>query len=124
MKTKVFIGLSAFIAILFLQKNSFVEVRSFEEESEAEERTGLTNRFSRERLQYEFDLIKNPVTGTVPEAIFKKELVFAQRLPVRNHADVAQRVGALNSYLAAGPQNIGGRTRALAYDIRYNNTTN
>ena len=31
---------------------------------------------------------------------------------------------ALNNYIPAGPNNVGGRTRAVAYDIRYNGTTN
>ena len=29
-----------------------------------------------------------------------------------------------NNYLPAGPNNNGGRTRAIAYDVRYNGTTN
>jgi hypothetical protein len=29
-----------------------------------------------------------------------------------------------NNYIPAGPNNQGGRTRAIAYDVRYNGTTN
>ncbi len=37
---------------------------------------------------------------------------------------VLARLTALNTYFPAGPNNQGGRTRALAYDVRYNGTTN
>ena len=34
------------------------------------------------------------------------------------------RLQTQNNYLPAGPNNNGGRTRAIAYDVRYNGTTN
>ncbi|HET9434074.1 MAG TPA: sialidase family protein, partial [Chitinophagaceae bacterium] len=34
------------------------------------------------------------------------------------------RTSVQNTYHPAGPNNIGGRTRALAYDVRYNGSTN
>ena len=37
---------------------------------------------------------------------------------------MTSRVTALNTYFPAGPDNQGGRTRAVAYDIRYNGTSN
>ncbi len=72
------------------------------------------------RQKYEYDMLKDPATGKIPDGIFEKEMQFAKTLPVRS----AAREMDLNTYLPAGPNNIGGRTRAVAYDKRYNGTTN
>src|SRR5687768_15081543 len=81
-------------------------------------------RFYKERLQYEFDMIKDPKTGKVPEGIFEKERAFALTVPQRGDNGSTARPLNLNNYLPAGPNNIGGRTRAVVYDLRYNGTTN
>jgi hypothetical protein len=83
--------------------------------------------FIEARARYEYDLLKDPRTGKIPEAIFEKELAFARRLPVRKDegwSGGAFRTEALNSYIPAGPNNIGGRTRGVQYDRRFNGTTN
>ena len=77
-------------------------------------------RFYKERLQYEFDMIKDPRTGKVPEGIFEKERAFARTIPERGGAGDNTRPQNLNGYIPAGPNNIGGRTRAIVYDLRYN----
>ena len=125
MKTKTFTLLSiCSVLVLSLavmhKKNAFL-VQSEEPETE---RHQLIDAFSRERVKYEFDMVKNPVTGKIPEGIFEKELVFAKALPARGADNPLIRGGALNTYLPAGPNNIGGRTRALAYDVRYNGASN
>lgn len=78
------------------------------------------------RAKYEYDMLKDPHTGKLPDGIFEQEKALARTLPVRNYCDVAptgsngsNRTEVLNTYLPAGPNNIGGRTRAAAYDIRY-----
>ncbi|MGZ3988668.1 MAG: T9SS type A sorting domain-containing protein [Flavisolibacter sp.] len=86
---------------------------------------GLTDAYSREREQYAFDMLKSPVTGLIPRDIFLKERDFARHLPLREGmGTLGQRGEALNDYFPAGPNNLGGRTRALVYDLRYNGTTN
>jgi len=74
------------------------------------------------RLKYEMDMIKDPESGTIPDKIFDKEAAFARTIPERSLGN--GRLGDLNSYIPAGPNNIGGRTRAVAYDIRYNGGSN
>lgn len=82
------------------------------------------------RKKYEYDMLKDPITGKIPEGIFEKEKAFARTLPVRDNSfaslsvNGSARVAALNTYIPAGPNNIGGRTRAVVYDKRYNGTTN
>jgi hypothetical protein len=94
------------------------------------QKTGSDNeeepaRFAELRAKYDFDMVKDPVTGKLPRAVYDQELAFAKTLPKRKpDINSASRVEALNSYNPAGPNNIGGRTRALAYDVRYNGTSN
>ncbi len=80
--------------------------------------------YAGQRARYEFDMLKDPVTGQIPQNIFEKELAFARNLPVREAGGIQYRMDALNSYFAAGPNNVGGRTRALVYDVRYDGSTN
>lgn len=82
-------------------------------------------RFSELRSKYEFDMVKDPATGKIPRGIYDEELALARTIPEKG-ADLnnAARITALNTYFPAGPNNQGGRTRAVAYDIRYNGTSN
>ncbi len=99
--------------IFFLVKKKKLVFAENKEEYEKEE-------FVKNRLQYEFDILKAPSTGEIPKSIFQKELAFAKSLPVKD----ARGSGLftpqnLNAYNLAGPDNIGGRTRAFAIDKRY-----
>jgi len=78
------------------------------------------------RRKYEFDLIKDPATGKVPARIFERELTLARSLPSKDYSTSSgiQGVENLNNYFAVGPDSIGGRTRALAIDKRFDNSTN
>lgn len=137
MKKKVFLWL---IAILVLSSVSVIAIKKiFPKEQTTEERLRSYERerkkkkqrkaaFSEQRVRYEFEMLKDPATGKIPAGIFEKEKAFAKTLPVKGSIlDPAARVGdisAINNYLPAGPNNIGGRTRALAYDLRHNGTSN
>src|SRR5690349_2671256 len=90
-----------------------------ERENENEEHEELPAAYLEARARYEFDMVKDPVTGKIPKGIFEQERAYARTLPVRGGN---LRTLAQNTYLPAGPNNIGGRTRALAYDVRYSNT--
>nr|HMS43387.1 sialidase family protein [Pyrinomonadaceae bacterium] len=72
-------------------------------------------------LEYEFNMTKDPALNAIPEGIREKEIEQADsivREQLRNNANL------LGTYSYVGPENLGGRTRALAYDLRYNGTTN
>src|SRR5690606_7686607 len=81
--------------------------------------------FNQARARYEFDMLKDPGTNRMPENIRLREFSLARILPSKEYGPVSGIQGTenLNNYVAAGPNNIGGRTRALAYDLRFNNTT-
>ncbi|QMU27035.1 WD40/YVTN/BNR-like repeat-containing protein [Adhaeribacter radiodurans] len=74
------------------------------------------------RARYEFDRLKNPFTGDIPENIRAKELSFAAKLPRNTALLQYKNVNPAARQLIAdwdqrGPYNVGGRTRALAIDV-------
>lgn len=72
-------------------------------------------------MEYEFNMLKNPVTGKIPEGIRDAEL--AQARDILSKQQLTSRIEATNAYIFQGPNNLGGRTRALVYDVR-NGTSN
>ncbi len=66
------------------------------------------------RFEYEWMLTANPGTGKVPEGIRKAELDFSRLIEART---AHLRNQALDITLA-GPVNVGGRTRAVAFDVQ------
>lgn len=94
-----------------------------ENEAEKEEQRAF---FTKQRWLHEFNMLKEPGTGRIPVNIRMEEMKMALGIPVRGESGVNGPQGAdnLNTYLEAGPNNIGGRTRAVAFDKRYNGTSN
>ncbi|MEZ4826706.1 MAG: T9SS type A sorting domain-containing protein [Bacteroidia bacterium] len=82
-----------------------------EDEITLEERALITQ----DRIDFEFDMRKDPATGQIPEGIRQMELAQAFRAPVQNPS---QRSAAF-SVTERGPNNLGGRTRAIVFDTRY-----
>src|SRR5262245_56896742 len=108
------------IAILFVclpgcQSNQSTSDETFQEE-EGEDMTDFAG-----SLEYEFNLTKNPETGKIPDGIREQELEQAREIFRQQQLNGRLMV---NSYSFQGPNNMGGRTRALAYDIRYDGAAN
>jgi hypothetical protein len=72
-------------------------------------------------MAYEFNMLKNPVTGRIPDGIRELELGQARQIAA---AQTVSRPDVSNAYSFQGPENLGGRTRALAYDIRFDGVAN
>ncbi|MFL5739931.1 MAG: T9SS type A sorting domain-containing protein [Flavisolibacter sp.] len=70
---------------------------------------------------YEYDLLKDPRTGKIPTGIRKMELQQARTILRRQKN---QRQNSFLSFTQQGPTNIGGRTRSVVFDLRYNGSTN
>ena len=92
--------------------------------SVAEQGEELESRESFEQMR-----LRDPGTGVIPRGIREKELAFAAGLPTKEAAlqkaerFLAKTSGAtLVSWTHRGPSNMGGRTRALAYDFTNPNT--
>jgi len=128
MKRKViasvaFIFLVAIISFLSLNRSK-LSLRAEKENElyEENEEDEATSQYM--RWKYEADLIKDPTTGEALFGLRDKEIDFARTIPERTSSSYTARLTILNNYLPAGPNNNGGRTRAIAYDVRYNGTTN
>lgn len=67
----------------------------------------------REYARYEFDLLKDPRTGRIPEGIHDAEWAVAMNMPVRT-----EKTNTGYTWAFRGPNNLGGRTRAIAFDVR------
>ena len=111
------------IASLFLFIISSCKLIPNSTDSSFEDKEKAESRFDdlQGAIEYEFNMIKNPSTGKIPEGIREQELIQAQKI-LQNQLTTAPSL--LNAYTFEGPNNLGGRTRALAYDVRYNGGTN
>ncbi len=115
-------------------KEAWLERKAEGEENEDEENPRARAEMQAARWKYEFDLLKDPKTGKIPKNAFADEMKQAMSLPVSAEPSSMQngvvRVSngvttpSSNIYLKAGPNNIGGRTRALVFDKRFNGTSN
>lgn len=67
------------------------------------------------RKRYQYVLQRNPKTREIPRNIRSRELAFIKESLQKSHAEGRQ---ITSQWLARGPYNVGGRTKALAIDIR------
>ncbi len=73
-------------------------------------------------MEYEFNMIKNPATGRIPEGSFEGELAQAKAILANQQKNKIEAAGT--PYTFQGPNNLGGRTRTIAYDIRFDGASN
>src|SRR5258705_10921165 len=127
MKIKVFVSvvlvfLAALVFLLFVNNPAGKrQLTSKELPDENEEHEAA---YQYLRWKYEADMIKDPTTGEALFGLRDQENDLATTIPQRNSSSQVARLTTQNNYIPAGPNNNGGRTRAIAYDIRYNGTTN
>jgi len=69
------------------------------------------------RRDYEFNMLRDPVTNKIPANIYNLEQEFADNLPKVTDLDNANSL----VWAERGPNNVGGRTRALAPDATNTN---
>ncbi len=68
------------------------------------------------RLQHEWMMLHDPATNEIPRDIRRREMTFAQSLPVRAEFQKSGSTAAA-TWVSRGPWNVGGRTRALGIDV-------
>lgn len=82
------------------------------------------------RAQYEQQLLANPTTGEIPSDIRMKELEFAEKIYLDQVSDrLLRSTNGSNAsaqtdnitWNQVGPNNFGGRTRAVVFDVRDEN---
>jgi hypothetical protein len=128
MKTRVIVSVSILVlvmvavgSLLFLNRSTGDRNNNSELFEENEENEAA---YQYLRWKYEADMVKDPTTGEALFGLRDQEIEFASTIPQRNSSTGVARLQTLNTYIPAGPNNQGGRTRAIAYDVRYDNTTN
>ncbi len=67
-------------------------------------------------LAYEEQRLRDPTTGTIPAGMRHRELDFAKKLP-KSQRGLGAADKAFTGWKIRGPHNIGGRVRALTFDI-------
>lgn len=100
---------------LFLNRNESKDSKENEERKDKSYSIGDEDN-PQERLEWEFKKLRDPVTNKIPDNIRQKELQFAAGLPKRD----GDAPNAL-VWNERGPNNVGGRTRALLGDINDTN---
>ena len=75
------------------------------------------------REEYEFNMLKDPKTGQIPEGIRERELKYAETLPKLDTKNILSKTSGVQglNWTSRGPINQGGRTRALALDVTNEN---
>ena len=134
MKKRIF-GIAALLVTIagiaglyYYQNRAFVErdLLSLDLEEEEEREAGMDKEqrafFVKQRWMREYQMLKDPVTGEIPADIRLQEMKLARSIPEKSQDPIGRL--NLNTYTAAGPNNIGGRTRVVAFDKRYNGSSN
>jgi Secretion system C-terminal sorting domain len=67
-------------------------------------------------IEEEINLLKDPATGKIPAGVRELELKQAKDISDKQNLAGSGLVSA-NTYTFQGPSNLGGRTRALAFDV-------
>ena len=130
--------ITAIAGIIFHKQLLPIEHEKFEslQEQIENETPAQKAEMTRARLEYEYDLLKDPSTGKIPANIGQLELAQAMTIPTtKEYQQSIIQAGIVrgtlgvntptnNTYVPAGPTNLGGRTRILAFDKRYNGSTN
>ena len=68
------------------------------------------------RAQWELNMLKNPATGKIPNNIRNRELEFAKIISAAGKNSLSKTSDL--TFASRGPVNRGGRTRALAVDVK------
>jgi len=101
--------LACFSSFLLTEK----QMRYEENEAyESEEAMGMEEDIV-EREAWLNKMLADPATGKIPERIREKEIKFASTLPVEGDLNKTNRMGY---WVSRGPDNVGGRTRAVVID--------
>jgi photosystem II stability/assembly factor-like uncharacterized protein len=72
------------------------------------------------RYQWEMLRLADPATGKIPAHIRAAELAFAKNLPVMTSMG-SSNARLTGNFIARGPWNLGGRSRAIAVDVTNEN---
>ncbi|MCL4550056.1 MAG: T9SS type A sorting domain-containing protein [Bacteroidetes bacterium] len=94
---------------------------NFEKNDQNIEREGNEKKTDIERGEYFFRMLRDPATNQIPQNIRRSELAFASRLPKAENVLFKTGSALSISWKEAGPNDVGGRTRAIGVDVNNSN---
>lgn len=108
-------------APLTLDMGRFAFLKEEKEEGDKDEKAS----YSKERWLQEFKMLRNPITGKIPDNYRQIELAVAARIPEKGggnpfimNAQSGNSTTVANTYINIGPNNVAGRSRTLGIDSR------
>jgi hypothetical protein len=116
---KLIIPIIITLIVLSLLVQIFINIAEMNKEEAGAEAPPF---FVKEKLKAEWLMLRDPYTNEIPANIRTRELAFAKTLPGYHKGELKQDQLMEDGWQLRGPYNIGGRTRALAYDVRNENT--
>ena len=111
--TFIFLLLSGFFLIV---RNQIVDSSSDILSKTVRQKNGPAADFDK-AVAEEYELLKDPSIGKIPLGIRERELGQANDILSRQLQDGPQNRTAATTYAFQGPSNLGGRVRALAFDV-------
>jgi photosystem II stability/assembly factor-like uncharacterized protein len=112
----IILVIGAVIIVYFLKSGPSTSKKTRITRSEASEGT---EEDPHARARYQWLLLRDPATNDIPRNIGTRELAFVKNLASKT---VGQHLTLDTEWVARGPCNIGGRTKALALDVTDENT--
>ncbi len=105
----------------FTEHHESREEHELHEEHEHEEHKENARKSGAERYSYIFHMLRDPKTGKIPDNARSRELSYAHMIDRENRGSKSSSTVAAAtgfSWSQVGPYDVGGRTRALAVDIK------
>ena len=116
----LFLLLSGFVLISL---DSIVEQNSIKEITNNKQSKKLTKDVKKKaRDDFFFNIMRDPQTNSIPKNIRTKELNHAKSMPIKGNSFLAKSNANEFDWFEIGPNDVGGRTRALAVDVTNSNT--
>ena len=112
---RYFIFTFSVLAIYYLLNNLHNNDKQFKNErfrSTSSPKSGIEGKLG--RAEYFNRMLRDPATGQIPKNIRQKELSLAKKLREQTLSKTNQTENL--EWNEAGPNNVGGRTRAIAVD--------
>ena len=118
----IILSLALAIAPFFYLHSSYdkLKIQSVFAHGEEEEEEGAGGAMEDDpmaRLKWEWMRTRDPQTGKIPDNIRALELAFAKGIPTFEEVYGTKMAKGPSGWISRGPNNVGGRTRAIALDV-------
>ena len=113
------VGASLFVTLKTSNFNSSEKRKQIVERFQLKDAENNEKEAGGKRWEYEWKMLQDPATGKIPRDVYQKEKLLLRQIQEKQ-ARAGFRTTVNNTYQEAGPSKNGGRTRAVAFDMRNN----